>query len=67
MTDRGYGLWGTLTSLVSHSCHLSLQTLDDTATVEHAARLLRGIPNILRHSVTCVRIFLGHLTMHRAC
>ena len=44
MTDRGHGPWGTLTSLVSHSCHLSLQTLDGSAIVVFAARLTAWHP-----------------------
>ena len=39
-----------------------------SASCSWAARhKLLGVPNILRHSVTCVRIFLGHLPMLRAC
>ena len=39
-----------------------------SASCSLAARhKLLGVPNIHRHSVTCVRIFLGHLPMHWAC
>ena len=37
--------------------------LDATRQKTPVVLLQLGIPNILRHSVTCVQIFMGHLPM----
>ena len=69
MTNRGCGRGVLLRALYSHSCRFLFgRYTTKSASCSLAARhKLLGVPNFHRHSVTCVRIFLGHLPMHRAC
>jgi len=66
MTDLEHGRGLLLRALCSHSCRLLVGRYSTkSASCSSAARhKLLGIPNILRHSVTCVQIFMGHLPMH---
>jgi len=69
MTNRGHGRGVLFRALYSHSCRFLLRryTTKSASCYVAARHQLHGVPNTHRHSVTCVRIFLGHLPMHRAC
>ena len=66
MTDLGHGRRLLLRALCSHSCRLLVgRYTTKSASWSSAARHKPlGIPNLLRRSVTCVQIFMGHLLMH---